>query len=823
MNIDSRFNRLIFWLGILGFALIVLLGAVRFGIGLIAVLWVLGVLGALVFRIATLGNRDFEQRMEMPHHHGVSVDDPLPAFVTPEMAAPSTPDWRAAIAGRLGRAVSGAAEAVSTSTTESGVPSLRWVLMAVTVLLSLGVPLAFRLYRLPDLQAEVYGDINIVFEYMQWIQSGVWPFVYVLSSGPLYHYWIAPIVALTGLSYTGLKLASVFVSLFALLGVWLTVRRVEGESQALLALFVTGVSSWLLIFSRLGNSQIAVPGLVMISLWLLVRHIQTGRLLDIGLCALISALGFYGYPQSFVVSPVLFATMVALRVAGHRLTVSSFLTYLGVTLIAAIPFVSLINGGALGPSDGYIFGKLLGAENPLGQLATNISSMLLAFHVRGDSSFRSNIAGAPHLDMLSGLFVLAGIVYWFRKPVRKWALLWLVPFVLLQMPSILVLASPGEVPSASRTLGVSPILGVWVASGVWWLFAALRNRMAASTVQPAWLTRVVPPVALMLAAGLIALLNGQRYFVDYMRGLPYQNTPIARLVTDYVNLLPHGTHVYLYNCCWEGGMPEPKGIEFEMNAARPLVTFLPGQLTCDNISQQLRPPAVLIWSHREPVPAPELAACLDQLPGQTFVSPSGLPVFNAATWLPGGSMRVIGPLESPLPTSDSMVPTQVTEGLSDLISVPEDAEAGSLVPDVRITGEASLRGVPIRYAHSALDMGAGANLFDGDPNTLIRGVAANPFVLMLELVQPESVGTLEVRTQTLTEMLVIVRVRTADNQELITRSRYSNTEPSPVLTFNIASVTQGAAVREIYLEFLDLRAKPGEGYHMHVYEVALVD
>ncbi|MCG8349463.1 MAG: hypothetical protein MI924_16985, partial [Chloroflexales bacterium] len=108
--------------------------------------------------------------------------------------------------------------------------------------------LFLRLIQLDELQAEMYNDIVILYEYLAEIRDGEWPLHFVLSAGPLYHYLIMPIVALTGMNYFGLKLASVIVSLGVLAATYGLSRRLLDDRFALLAVFIAGVSSWLLIF-----------------------------------------------------------------------------------------------------------------------------------------------------------------------------------------------------------------------------------------------------------------------------------------------------------------------------------------------------------------------------------------------------------------------------------------------------------------------------------------------------------------------------------------------------------------------------------------------
>src|SRR5688572_29527852 len=77
---------------------------------------------------------------------------------------------------------------------------LAWPLIAdqtwllVLALATVATVLFLRLLALDRLQAEIYGDIAIVYEYIIDIQAGNWPTHFSLSAGPLYHYIIMPII-----------------------------------------------------------------------------------------------------------------------------------------------------------------------------------------------------------------------------------------------------------------------------------------------------------------------------------------------------------------------------------------------------------------------------------------------------------------------------------------------------------------------------------------------------------------------------------------------------------------------------------------------------
>ena len=208
--------------------------------------------------------------------------------------------------------------------------------------LMIGVVLFLRLFKLDTLQSEIYGDIMLVRNYVQGVLAGRWPTRFDLSNGPLYHYLIAPIALVVGLDYAGLKLASVIVSLGVLAATYAFSRRLVNDYFALLVTFIAGVSSWLLIFSRLGIFLIVLPLLTATSLWLVVRVVQFDRRSDLIACAIVSALGLYAYPGSFVLPGVIFLTLLCLRWTGLPVSRNRLGTFVLVTLLCAIPFVFIV-------------------------------------------------------------------------------------------------------------------------------------------------------------------------------------------------------------------------------------------------------------------------------------------------------------------------------------------------------------------------------------------------------------------------------------------------------------------------------------------------
>jgi 4-amino-4-deoxy-L-arabinose transferase-like glycosyltransferase len=634
-----------------------------------------------------------------------------------------------------------------------------------------------RLVQLDQLQAELYGDMALIYEYIVEIRAGIWPTHFTLSVGPLYHYAIMPVIALTGPTYFGFKLASVLISLGVLGASYAFSRRLIDDRFAMLAVFIAGVSSWLLIFSRLGSSQILVPLITICALWLVVRIAQSGRTADIVACAVVSALGLYLYPQSFILPAVIGLTLVCLRWTGLQVRWADILRFLLVTILCAVPFAWIVSRDPFNFFSGYIGGKLERTSSLAEVLFGNIARAVLALHVRGDDTFRSNPAGLPHLDWISGALFLGGIVFWLRYERRRWSPVLLVPLLLLQVPSMLVLSQPEEVPSAGRTLGVAPIVYILVASGLWWLLRSIRA---------APLPRLLGPTVAGVLLGAIMLLNAQRYFQAYIGGLPYQNTPVGRIIATYLDSLPPDTQIYLVGCCWEHDMPEPKSIQYVMARPDQLHFVERDSLTCDWL-QLTAPPAVMIWSFHDAIPAPQIESCKAWLPAQLYTSARGLPVFYAA------------PLRHDLAAGPS----------SAALDTPAD---GSLQSSL-----AQMDGTTVKLFYSPLDIGDVGNLFDNNVDSLIRGREANPLVLDLRFPRLRAVSAVGLTLATMPHAQIKVELTQEDG--VVTSFVRDYQDLSGIPDVDLPIPAGPLQTQRLRIEIMDLAPRPGDGPHIHVREL----
>jgi len=407
-------------------------------------------------------------------------------------------------------------------------------------------------FRLNEIPGEWFGDISILNNYVLQILRGKWPFYFSLSAGPFYHYLISPLIFLVGNSYVDYKIASVIIGGVAVYFIYLMAKGFAGEKIALLTALISSISFWTIVWARVGNSQIVIPLLVALIFYFLQRYLKMGKIKDLFWVSFFSGLGLFTYPQTFVF-PLLLLFWLFVRKKFRGISIS---------LIFLIPFLILFSAVLLRQRQDFISGyvgskvpKIQQFINPktYGDMGIRVIRILGMFHFKGEEGFRINVPNTPHLDPVSGIFMILGVYYWIKKN-RKMTLYFFISFLILIIPS----ASPSiylrEIPNSGRTIGVIPLVYLMVASGIVFIYEKIKE------LKTFYLTGVLL---------LIASLNIYKYFVLYPDNLPNKNIAFGKRISQYIDTLPKNNSVILMSCCWgEWGQPEPDAIFYNLKQKR---------------------------------------------------------------------------------------------------------------------------------------------------------------------------------------------------------------------------------------------------------------
>lgn len=453
--------------------------------------------------------------------------------------------------------------------------------------LILFLALLVRLWHVWALPGEWYGDISNVHEYVEQIHRGEWPWYFFQSPGPVYHYAIYPITRLfSNQGYETYKIASSVVSLIVILATMLMARGIGDRQLALTTGLVMSMSFWFLIWSRLGNSQIIIPLLSSLLVYFFIQYTRFTKYSNLFFACLIASLGWYTYPQTFLFPLLLFFSCIP--VVHNRRHMFSLVLFL---ILGAIPFLFMVahqpdifGGGYIGEKVVPVFSKT--PAEVLTVLGTNYTKTLLMLHGTGDGLFRSNVAGHPHLDRISGILFFLGVIWMLR--VRLWMGVSLLSLMaVLILPSVSPAIGAGEIPSSSRTLAIVPFVYLFVSYGLLWIFRLLTRFVKGHPGK-------------IFAAGSVSVLfltlvgyNMDLYFIRYSDGLPNNSTAPGKEIARYIDAsVSPDVNVYFASCCWgEWGEPEPKAIAYVLRKKRSRVFSDHVLESCDEITTR---PALLV-------------------------------------------------------------------------------------------------------------------------------------------------------------------------------------------------------------------------------------
>ncbi len=670
---------------------------------------------------------------------------------------------------------------------------LSWAL-GLVILLVIGV----RVWKYNTLQSEMYGDIEIVQTYTRNILAGNWPWYFTLSSGPLYHYLIAPILYLLGEGYDQIKIASITVSFIILGYVYGFAKRFEGRLYALFALAFAGTGSWLLIFSRLGNSQLFVPLVTISTVYFLYRYIQTQDVRWLYASALAATCGLYSYPQSFVVAPVMWLTVIALRFTGiikHR---SELIKYTIALAVGSIPFIWMYMSDPSQVSGDYITEKIAGGDNLIGNIPVILLRGIGAYFTNGDDGFRGNASGLPHIDMVSTGLLIVGVLALFRKSRQSIAPLFLIPLVLLHVPSLLVLRYPEQVPSASRSIGAAPFVYLIVALGLFELYLFVKAR--------------VPKVAEFVVALLLIISvqsNIDRYFVKYIAGMPYNDVPIGRELVRFVDSLSHDTTVYVAGCCWRDVSPEPFFSQIQLSKPERLQRFDPVEtLTCESLAAVPRP-AVIVWSFDNSLPSPGVRGCADEFKPMLHATKAGVPLFYSAALTGIANPNYVDPASDGSEQSQGDISPPPAEPAVDELPAPP------AIPATSVTEVLSVNGVQTTVTASTIDTGSFPDLFDGNPDSLIRGSNQNPFDVTLDFATPTQTKKLTFKLAGMHNFVAIIKVTDAAGTESYEQT-FPTADSDQVVVFDLPKAVE---MTKLQVSFFEQDVPADVATYIHVREI----
>lgn len=293
------------------------------------------------------------------------------------------------------------------------------------------------------------------------------------TNGPresLFFYLQAIFVALFGNTAMALRLAPAFIGTAAVFTTYLWAKSWFGRRVGVVSAFLMAVTPWAIFMSRLGFRASMVPLFVTLSLWLLTRAFQTGRLKWFVFSGISLGLGLYTYIAFRLFIPGLLVVGLFM-LWRYRAFAQRWMKPLGVSVLTmAIVLLPMFLFGLKHPADVFVSRSSTSFMNPELNNGRPIQTLLdttvktaLMFNIKGDENYRHNLGGQPQLNAFVGIMFILGVLVTITRMHRATYFALLVLLGSLLLPEVLTAEG---IPHALRAVGALPIAIVLAVVGI---------------------------------------------------------------------------------------------------------------------------------------------------------------------------------------------------------------------------------------------------------------------------------------------------------------------------------------------------------------------
>jgi 4-amino-4-deoxy-L-arabinose transferase-like glycosyltransferase len=348
-------------------------------------------------------------------------------------------------------------------------PPLRRHHLVFLVILSLAV--FVRLYQLDEIPYGLwYDEADNGLQVRRMIQDPTWRPVYVSSTNLPAHFLYLVLLSfrLFGDTPFALRIVAVVLGVLTVPAAYLAGRELFARDRrpALVLAFFLAVSRWDVNWSRIGMHGVSVPLFELLTLWLLLRALRTGRLITFAWAGLSLGLGlsFYTPFRLYPVALVPFLAVWFLR----RLSVRQFWPRLRAVLAPGLVFgvaamltaAPVIQFAVQQPEVFWARAQKMSilrdpnVDDLPAALAENVAAHALMFNYQGDPNGRHNLPGEPMLDPAVGVLFVLGLSVSLSQVMKSRYLLLLLWLGLMLSGGILSVTF--EAPQSLRAIGTLP-------------------------------------------------------------------------------------------------------------------------------------------------------------------------------------------------------------------------------------------------------------------------------------------------------------------------------------------------------------------------------
>lgn len=323
-------------------------------------------------------------------------------------------------------------------------------------------------------------------------------------------------IRIFGIYPFSLEIVSALIGIATVFGSFLLTKEILDTRIALITSFLLASSFWHTLFSRLGLRGIMLPCALVFSFYFLSKGLKTRKIINFIFAGGFFGLGFHTYTpfrMSVLILPLIFIPQWFLykkTKEQKKFFIFACAFFFSAFLVSLPLIIYFLNN----PQD--FFGRtsevlIFSQKDFLKIFATNLFAHLGMFNIYGDPNWRHNLSQQPMLPCYLGIFLVGGMILvckrLFKEIKEKETDLFLLGWFLIMLLPSLLTYSPGGIPHALRSLGLVPVVYIFIGIFLDFLISYF------SKIEPQYDKIFLGCLILFLF--IVSLSEGKKYFYDW--------------------------------------------------------------------------------------------------------------------------------------------------------------------------------------------------------------------------------------------------------------------------------------------------------------------
>ncbi len=299
------------------------------------------------------------------------------------------------------------------------------------------------------------------------------------------------------------EMLSATIGILTVIGLYLLTKELFEWRLAAIASYLSAISFWHVNFSRLGPPSIIIPFILVYAFYFLWKGIKSTRMFYFFIAGIFVGLGFY--TNIFYAAPII-ALVLFLNYwwylkkdFGHEKY-----EYAKTNLLQGFVFFAL-TAFLIALPVGIYFWQNQVFFSPVKISSASIVNTLGMF----------NFTASPLLPWPIGVFFVVGfineLIHWFKRKHEHFSTthtLLFAWFLITLIPGFLSITAPDTL----LTIGVLPVVMIFTARGIWWLFDKLSVWYKANDPHSIHEAHAITALVMMVFLFSVGFMEYWRYF-----------------------------------------------------------------------------------------------------------------------------------------------------------------------------------------------------------------------------------------------------------------------------------------------------------------------